>query len=145
MNQDGGYESIAAKAWTAPHKHFQRAITERTNAMGSWIKYFQKYDAFITPISFTPAFPHDHSLPFWNRRISTPEGPRRYEDIYFWISFATLSGLPATVAPIGFTSSGLPVGIQIIGPYLEDATPIDIAEKTEGIFGGFQPPQKYIT
>jgi hypothetical protein len=33
---------------------------------------------------------------------------------------ATLPGLPATVAPIDRLESGLPIGIQIIGPYLED-------------------------
>ena len=34
----------------------------------------------------------------------------------FWISFATLTGLPATTAPIGLTRDGLPVGVQIVGP-----------------------------
>ncbi|MGD2200938.1 MAG: amidase family protein, partial [Candidatus Bathyarchaeota archaeon] len=60
-----------------------------------------------------------------------------------WVSFATLSGLPATVAPIGRTPTGLPVGIQIIGPYMEDATPIDIAMKTVDLFGGFEAPPGY--
>jgi amidase len=61
----------------------------------------------------------------------------------FWISFATLTGLPATVAPIGETGEGLPVGIQIIGPYLEDATPIDVAAKMAKVIGGFEPPEGY--
>jgi Asp-tRNA(Asn)/Glu-tRNA(Gln) amidotransferase A subunit family amidase len=43
------------------------------------------------------------------------------------IRFATLTGLPATTAPVGITRADVPVGIQIMGPYLEDATPIDIA------------------
>jgi amidase len=54
-----------------------------------------------------------------------------------------LTGLPATTAPIGLTKDGLPVGIQIIGPYLEDATPIDLAGKLTEIIGGFQPPEGY--
>jgi len=140
-NQDGSYEAIAALSWTAPHKHMQRALAERMEARAAWQGYFETHDAFLLPVTFTPAFPHDHSMPFWDRRIPTPEGPRPYEDLYFWISFATYTGLPSTIAPIGATQSGLPVGIQIIGPYLEDATPIDVAEKTEGIFGGFRPPK----
>jgi amidase len=64
-------------------------------------------------------------------------------DILFWISFATLTGLPATTAPIGLTKDGLPVGLQIIGPYLEDATPIDLAGILTEIIGGFQPPDGY--
>lgn len=72
-----------------------------------------------------------------------PKGPRQYLDLLFWISFATLTGLPATTAPIGLTRDGLPVGIQIIGPYLEDATPIDLAGKLVDVIGGFRPPKGY--
>jgi Asp-tRNA(Asn)/Glu-tRNA(Gln) amidotransferase A subunit family amidase len=39
------------------------------------------------------------------------------------------------------TRSGLPVGIQIMGPYLEDATPIDIALKLTQSIGGFTSPR----
>jgi amidase len=141
--QDGSRESIQALAWTAPFTRFQRAYRERTEAREVWLKYFKEHDAFIVPVSFTTAFPHNHSEPFWDRRIPTTEGPRAYEDLVFWVSFATLAGLPATVAPVGTTASGLPVGIQIIGPYLEDATPIDVAAKTAGLFGGFKPPEGY--
>jgi len=49
--------------------------------------------------------------------------------------------LPATAAPIGFTSNGLPVGIQIVGPYLEDYTPIQFAMLLEKeITGSFKLP-----
>jgi amidase len=37
----------------------------------------------------------------------------------------------------------LPIGIQIIGPYLEDAAPIDFATETKRLFGGFKPPAGY--
>jgi amidase len=56
-----------------------------------------------------------------------------------------VTGLPATIAPIGLTDEGLPVGIQIMGPYLEDATPIDIAGKLADIIGEFQPPKGFKT
>ncbi|PYM50552.1 MAG: hypothetical protein DME14_05235 [Candidatus Rokuibacteriota bacterium] len=61
----------------------------------------------------------------------------------FWISFATLTGLPATTAPIGLTRDGLPVGVQIVGPYLEDATPIDVAGRLAEVIGGFTPPKGF--
>ena len=53
---------------------------------------------------------------------------------------ATVLGLPATVAPIGHSEQGLPIGVQIIGPYLEDRTTIEFARLIEGEFGGFVPP-----
>ena len=141
--QDGGYEAIQALAQTAPHKHFHRAQRERAGAREAWRRYFEKRDAFLMPVSFLPAFPHDHGRPFYGRVLRTPEGPRRYEDLMFWVSFATLAGLPATVAPVGETAGGLPVGIQIVGPYLEDATPIDVAARMAGVVGGFEPPKGY--
>ena len=143
LEQDGSYEPIIAKAWTAPHKHFQAEDRNRMAARALWQEYFETHDAFLLPVSFLPAFPHDHSHPFWDRRLPTSDGLRRYEDLLFLISFATLTGLPATVAPIGRTRDGLPVGIQIIGPYLEDATPIDVASKISEVVGGFRPPEGY--
>ena len=53
---------------------------------------------------------------------------------------ATVLGLPATVAPIGRSEKGLPIGVQIIGPYLEDRTTIAFAGLIEREFGGFVPP-----
>ena len=142
-DQDGSHEAFVALAWTAPHKFRQRALAERMEAREAWQRYFETYDAFLLPASFTTAFPHDHSTPQWHREIPTSEGPRPYEDLYFWITFATFTGLPATIAPIGASSSGLPIGIQIIGPYMEDATSIDFATMTKELFGGFKPPAGY--
>ena len=75
--------------------------------------------------------------------LATPEGPRDYFDMLFWISFGTLTGCPATTAPVGLTANGLPVGIQILGPYLEDATPIDVAGKITEVVGGYRAPPGY--
>src|SRR5215469_9699377 len=44
-----------------------------------------------------------------------------------WIFFPTLTGTPATVAPVGLTPAGLPCGVQITGPFLEDGTTIAFA------------------
>lgn len=112
-------------------------------ARAVWQEYFRTHDAFLLPTAFVPAFPHDHSQPDVESLLYTPEGSRHYWDLLLWISFATLSGLPATTAPVGQTSDGLPVGIQIIGPYLEDATPIDIAGRLADVVGGFKRPQGY--
>jgi amidase len=55
---------------------------------------------------------------------------------------ANFAYLPATARPITCTSAGLPMGIQIVGPYLEDRTPIRAALLMDDLFGGFvRPPQ----
>jgi len=141
-NQDGSTAAIRALAWTAPHKYFQAANSDRMTARAIWRRYFQTHDVFLLPTAFVSAFPHDPK-PWSERILQTPEGSRKYDDMLFWISFATLTGNPATTAPIGITREGLPVGIQILGPYLEDATPIDVAGKMAEVTGGFRTPEGY--
>jgi amidase len=46
------------------------------------------------------------------------------------------------VVPVGRTASGLPVGIQIVGPYLEDRTTLAVGRLVEQLLGGFVPPQR---
>ena len=94
------------------------------------------------PTHFLPAFPHDHREPQWARTLATPDGPRPYFDQNMWAALPVITGLPATVAPVGHTPKGLPVGIQIMGPWLEDATPIFIAGVLEQAFG-FQIPKGF--
>jgi amidase len=61
-------------------------------------------------------------------------------DHFCWIALASAAFLPATSAPVGFTAEGLPVGIQIVGPYLGDQTTIRFAELLSTLRGGFVPP-----
>lgn len=60
-----------------------------------------------------------------------------------WGGIISVSHIPATVAPVGCTKDGLPIGIQIVGPYLEDRTPISFAHLLADVIGGFQVPPGY--
>jgi amidase len=111
----------------------------RMAARSAWSGYFDDIDVFLCPANFAPAFPHD-ARPFEERTIATPEGPRPYGNQAFWVSHASLPGLPAVAAPIGRTPAGLPVGAQIIGPLYEDDTPIRFAELLGEAVGGYEPP-----
>jgi amidase len=66
-----------------------------------------------------------------------------YFDQLVWSELATTLGLPATVAPIGRSETGLPIGVQIIGPHLEDRTTLAFAALIEREFGGFTPPPAF--
>ncbi|HXZ69160.1 MAG TPA: amidase family protein, partial [Alphaproteobacteria bacterium] len=124
----------------------QKALLLERRAL--WQTYFKSFDAFLMPVIFTAAFPHNFKLPYdrssWlTRTLHTSTGDRPYVDTTSWITTPTYLGLPATSAPVGLTKSGLPVGLQIMGPYLEDATPIDLAAKLAEIHGGFVAPPGY--
>jgi len=137
------YEKKNREALAASHWDWIERTAARLRARAAWQEYFRTYDAFLLPCNFVAAFPHDHARPASRRMLDTPEGRRLYLDVMKWISLATLSGCPATVAPVGRTRSGLPVGLQIMGPYLEDATPIDIARLMADVVGGFEAPPGY--
>src|SRR5262249_20739378 len=129
---------------TASHRDWTRQNEMRYRARAIWQAFFKDFDAFLLPVNFVPAFSHNNTNPdILTRKLATTEGERNYRDQTRWICFATLTGCPATVAPVGRTKSGLPVGIQIVGPYLEDATSIDFALKMADVIGGFTPPPGY--
>jgi amidase len=106
-----------------------------------WQGLFQEVDVVLCPAMPTPAFPHDHSPPR-TRMLDVDGKPVSYDDQIVWASIATLCGLPATAAPIDRSETGLPIGVQIIGGYLEDNTTIGFAKAIEREYGGFvQPPE----
>ncbi len=135
--------NILGAVLVEPHDRWSAETAKRFAARAVWEAYFHDHDVFLMPVAFVPAFPHDHSEPFDQRKLDTPEGKRPYSDITPWIAMATLTGCPATVAPAGRTAAGLPVGIQIMGPYLEDATTIEFARLMAEVAGGFEPPKGF--
>lgn len=102
--------------------------------------YFADVDALLMPVAMVPAIPHDHSEPFPQRVIEVDGAMRPYTDLMAWVALPTVTHLPATVVPVGRTASGLPVGIQIIGPYLGDRTTLAVGRLIEELLGGFAPP-----
>src|SRR5258705_111104 len=108
-----------------------------------WRELFRTSDAVICPIMPTPAYPHDHSPDQSQRHIKIDGKDHVYSDQLAWPGIATLPGLPSTAIPTGFAPDGLPVGVQIVGPWLEDRTTLKLAELIEREFGGFRPPPMF--
>jgi amidase len=90
----------------------------------------------------TLAFPHDHSPDMRARRLDIDGVLQPYWDQMAWAGVATVAGLPATTIPVEVSEAGLPVGVQIVGPYLEDRTTLAFAAALEREFGAFagRPP-----
>ncbi|UFZ01640.1 amidase [Bradyrhizobium ontarionense] len=121
------------------HRDWIQANAARARLRAQWSLLFESFDAVVCPIMPTPAYPHDHSPDMGQRRITIDGVDHAYGDQFVWPGIATLPGLPATAIPLGLVN-GLPVGVQIIGPFLEDRTPLKFAELIEREFGGFVPP-----
>ncbi len=106
----------------------------------TWARLFQAYDVVIAPAFSTPAFPHDASDERHERVLMVNGQPMPYFTQLAWAGLATFPNLPSTAAPIGMSKGGLPIGVQIIGSYMEDRTTLAFARLMEEAFGGFRPP-----
>jgi amidase len=141
-----GDNSLAAerlRGISLSHRDWVIADGGRTRLRAQWRELFMTFDAVICPVMPTPAYPHDHSADQETRRIRIDGQEHVYPDQLAWPGIATLSGLPSTAIPTGFAPDGLPVGVQIVGPCLEDRTPLKLAELIEREFGGFKPPPMF--
>ncbi len=137
--EDDSREAAQARALVSSHRDWFRAQRARAAISHQWRQLFREWDAVVCPVLPTTAFPHDDAD--MDQRTIDVDGQRiRYGLQAVWAGPAALSGLPATAMPIGLGSSGLPVGVQIIGPYLEDRTTLALAQLVEREFGGFQAP-----
>ena len=125
------------------HRDWVMADGARARLRAQWRELFRNFDTVICPVMPTPAYPHDHSEDQEKRRINIDGKDLVYVDQLAWPGIATLPGLPATAIPTGLSPEGLPVGVQIIGPWLEDRTPLKLAELIEREFGGFVPPPMF--
>ncbi|NLN39007.1 MAG: amidase [Smithella sp.] len=128
---------------TISHKNWVELGLIRLQSRLAWQEYFKTFDAFLMPANCVPAFAHNHERNMWGRIIEASDKLRYYVETFKWISPATLAGLPVTLIPVGMTAQNLPVGIQIMGPYMEDATTLDLAARIEKVSGGFTPPPGY--
>jgi amidase len=139
-------KSLAAerlRGMTQSHRDWVLDDGARGRLRAQWRELFKTFDAVICPIMPTPAYPHDHSSQQEARRVKIDGKDYAYPDQLAWPGIATLPGLPATAIPLGLSPEGLPVGIQIVGPWLEDRTPLELAALIEREFGGFVPPPMF--
>lgn len=125
-----------------------RLAEQRAHLRRAWAEFFTRWDAFICPIFPTTAFPHDLSGEglaaqlFRRRRVDTGEVP--YLTQLAWPGLATVTHLPATAFPVPQAQGDMPLGLQIIGPAMEDRTPIRLAALMEEALGFTSPSCPYV-
>jgi amidase len=126
------------------HRDWLIADGACTQLRAQWATLFGTFDAVICPAMPTPAFLHDRSGAMDTRRFVIEGKEVSYADQLVWPGLATAPGLPATALPIGLSPEGLPIGVQIVGPWLEDRTTLGLATLIEREFGGFTPPPGFV-
>ncbi|MFD5425027.1 amidase family protein [Streptomyces sp. NPDC127084] len=107
---------------TMRHRDWLRANEEREQLRVRWAGYFATHDILVTPAVPAGSVADQTSVPVPRRSITVDGEKRPYFDQTAWLNLAGLVGLPSVVMPAGRTADGLPLAVQLIGPYLADRT-----------------------
>jgi amidase len=140
-----GYADRLSRALSASLPDWLGLLERREHLYRAFRDFFRDVDVLVCPVFMTVAFPHDvagtgaHSDQLY-RRLSVNGEQVPYFDNFTWPGLATNANLPVTVVPTGRLVGGLPAGVQLIGPYLEDRTPLRLARLAEAAIAGFSPP-----
>jgi aspartyl-tRNA(Asn)/glutamyl-tRNA(Gln) amidotransferase subunit A len=103
------------RPWTA--EQITDAVMARKAVVNKMWRFMSRYDLLLTPTLAVPPFPvHMQGPEIIDGRAVAPTSWSRFT------SPINLTGQPAASIPAGWTSDGLPVGLQIIGRHLADAT-----------------------
>ena len=127
-----GHAPLRHREWLSWH---ERRLQQRAR----WAEFFTDWDVVLMPVTPTPAIRHDHAEPMTARTITVDGVTRPYYDNCSWVGVVGVAYLPATVVPIGLID-GLPVGVQVVAPFLEDRTALAVAQFLETELGGFTRP-----
>jgi amidase len=140
---DQSYYALMVRANTMSHKDWLVANEARHRMRLRWAEFFRDWDVLLCPAAASAAFPHDHEGERHERTVVVNGRRVPTTDQMFWAGYPCMAYLPSTVAPCGFTPSGLPVGVQIVAPQYGDRTAIHFARLLEREFQPFVPPPGY--
>ena len=87
--------------------------------------YFSQYDIFLCPTVPMPAFPHGQNE--FHIEGRTLAGRHTLRITLPW----DLTGSPAVSVPFGFSSDGLPIGVQVVGRHFDELTLLQVARGLE--------------
>lgn len=129
------HETVSHRQWDVRHR--ERGLTRRR-----WADFFADVDVLLCPVTPVPAFRHVHSEHGSNWAHATLDefGGMPYVGLIGWNALIGSAYLPVTTPPVGRTVDGLPVGIQVVAPYLHDRTALTFARRITEVLGGFEPP-----
>ncbi|MGA0035941.1 MAG: amidase family protein [Ilumatobacteraceae bacterium] len=132
--------AMRARASTIRHRDWLLMSEQRELRRRNWGKFFNDYDIVLAPTAFIPAFEHIDGGNLYTRTLEVDGATRPYADLIAWTTQFGYVYLPATVVPAGRTPSGLPVGLQIVGPFMGDRTTLEFGRLVESVTGGYKAP-----
>jgi amidase len=142
MAGDDPIRAAQAQGFTLEAAGLLALLHRREVAREAWRTFFRDWDVLVGPMALDAAFPHQEGDQ--DSRVISVDG----EEVPYMLNivypmWAIFTGLPSTAFPAGLNAQGLPLGLQAIGPYLEDRTTLRFAQLLEREWQGFQQPPGY--
>lgn len=119
--------------------NYLAALHERDQLISAWESFFEQWDVLICPTAAVTAFTHresgapltidGHNLDYWAANVPA--------------TLFNYTGHPAVAIPLGMSSDGLPLGVQVGGKRWGEARLLGIVKAITEISGGFQRPKGY--
>ncbi len=128
------------RALTSRYRTWALANGRRQRQRAAWASLFERYDVVLAPVMPTAAFPHDIDRPITERTVDVDGVALSHLAAMAWCGAIGSVLLPVVTLPTGLTAQGLPVGIQVIGPYLSDRRLLRWAGLLDAGGPGFTPP-----
>ncbi len=133
--------TVALRAMASRYRTVTRATEIRQRQRAAWADFFGRYDAVLAPVMPTAAFPHDTDRPIAERLLDVDGVAVPYFIAAAWCCAIGSALLPVVTLPAGPGQAGLPIGVQVIGPFLSDLRLLRIAEVLDAAAGrGFTAP-----
>ncbi len=101
---------------------------------GKLLEQMQEYPVLLCPVCSIPAFRHGE------RKWKVDGQEVEYLDVMRYTQWFNVLAAPAVVVPVGRSSEGLPIGVQIAARPFEDETALAVASVIDREFGFVAPP-----
>ncbi len=125
-----------ADAISGTHRAWLRANEARAALRQRWADWFRGVDVLLCPVAAIPAFRHDQRGDLLERSVEVNGVKTPLVSTGAWCGIIGVLGLPSVSTPIGRTAAGLPVGLQVVAPYLHDRRAMRVA----GAIGHYAVP-----
>ena len=122
------------------HNEWLLADRERARRRLQWARFFEDVDVLLCPITLSPAFLHQQEGSWASREIAINGVVLPYYALEAWPALIGSAYLPSTSTPVGHTAAGLPVGVQVVSPYLHDYRSIAVAGLITQLVDGYAIP-----
>jgi amidase len=133
------FDGPVGEALGGNHRTWLDLHRRRTLVRAVWADWFREYDVLLCPVMPMLPFPHDREGTVADRWVVINGKSRPQVGSLAWTGLVGMAYLPSTVVPVGRVGA-LPVGMQIVGPYLEDRTPLFVAARLAERLEGYVPP-----